>query len=282
MSEAEDALLTVVAPQLKAAGYSRRGRVWSRTMPETVLIVEVLCQSGPLYPACCTIDFGVLLGRPSRRLDIASAVLRERWGRFLTVAEPWTDRWVGFDTEGPYLTTHGKGGERLDADALRKALAGRVISTLERCSTLSAIEAVFRARVDLVTGSKLEYPGADAWCERSLAELVRQRSAPCGRRQGTTSSVEDLVGLIHVELAVQEQGGPDIPAGNFVVTFGDGLAHGYEEDVAASVELVPRTPGVRSAGWADREVIAGWGEPDLKALEDGLRAWWRARLWRDE
>jgi hypothetical protein len=40
--------------------------------------------------------------------------------------------------------------------------------------------------------------------------------------------------------------------------------------------------GVRSAKWADREVIAGWGQPELQALEARLGAWWTAKLSEDQ
>ena len=92
--------------------------------------------------------------------------------------------------------------------------------------------------------------------------------------------MDDLVSLIDVE---STGGGPDDPAAaddepDFVVTFGDELAHGYGDEVVATLGLVRQTPGVRSAEHVDREVIAGWGQPDLRALEDRLRGWWGTRL----
>jgi hypothetical protein len=285
MSDAEKALLAIIAPPLKAAGYSRRRRVWSRVTPETALIVEVLCQSGPPFRSCCTIEFGVALcGTDGGRLGIAGALLRDRWGHLLTSVAPWTDWWVGFDAGGPYLTACGRHGERLDAEAPRRALEGTIIPVLERCSTLEAIESVLRNRVDWVTGSKLQNPGADRWCETSLARLGRLRSAPPGGHQWETTSVEDLVALIEVESTGLDRGGPtmDNEVPDFVVTFGDELAHGYEEDVVETIRLVRQTPGVRSADHADREVIAGWGRPDLETLEARIRAWWKARLSEDQ
>jgi hypothetical protein len=129
----------------------------------------------------------------------------------------------------------------------------------------------------------MQGPGADAgdrWCETSLAQLARLRSAPLGGRQWRTTAVEDLVSLIRVESAGGDADDPaaadDMP--DFVVTFGDELAHGYGDGVVATLGLVRQTPGVRSAEHADREVIAGWGQPDLRALEDRLRGWWGTRL----
>jgi hypothetical protein len=281
MSDAEKALLGIISPPLKAAGYSRMRRVWSRVMPETALIVEVLCQSGPVYLSCCTIEFGVAVAEADGGyLGIGGALLRARWGQLLTSAEPHRDWWVGFDAEGPYLTAYGKRGERLDADAPRRALEGTIIPVLERCSTLAAIEGFLRDRVDWLTGSRIQHPKADEWCETMLARLAALRSEPLEGGQWKMTSVEDLVRLIDVERA--GEGYDDEAEGNemgdFLVTFGDQLAHGYEEDVAETLGLVREMPGVRSAEWAEREVIAGWGQPDLRALEDRLRDWWRRRL----
>lgn len=172
MNDAEKTLLTIITRPLKAAGYSRSRRVWSRIMPETALIVEVLCQSGPPFASCCTIEFGVAVGEADGGyLDIGGALLRDRWGHLLTSAEPWTDWWLGFDTEGPYLTACGERGERLDADTPGRALEGTIIPVLERCSTLAVIEGFLRDRVDWVTGSKLQHPGADDWCVDLLAQV---------------------------------------------------------------------------------------------------------------
>jgi hypothetical protein len=281
MSDAEKALLEIITPPLKAAGYSRQRRVWSRVMPETALIVEVLCQSHPAFPSCCTIEFGVAVaGAAGGYLDIGGALLRSRWSELLTSVDPPTDWWVGFDSEGPYLTAYGKRGERLDPDAPRRALEGTIIPVLERCSTLAAIEGFLRDRVDWVTGSNVKHPRPDQFYERILTLLAGVRSEPSAGRRWRTTSVEDLVRLIDVERTGQ---GPDDhaegdEAGDFLVTFGDELAHGYEEYVAETLALVRQTPGVRSAEWADREVIAGWGKTDLRALEDRLRDWWRRRL----
>jgi len=128
------------------------------------LIVEVLCESGPPFPPCCTIEFGVVVGdAESGYLGVAGAMLRDRWGHLLTSAEPWTDWWVGFDIEGPYLTAYGERGARVDVQTLRRALEGTIIPALERSSTLAGIGASSERRSTGLRGRRCRAPGRTPW-----------------------------------------------------------------------------------------------------------------------
>lgn len=65
--------------------------------------------------------------------------------------------------------------------------------------------------------------------------------------------------------------------GDFLVSYGDAVAHDLEDLVERSVQVVQGFPGVRFARHEDHEVIIGWGRPNLAELEEELRRWWAAQ-----
>jgi hypothetical protein len=64
----------------------------------------------------------------------------------------------------------------------------------------------------------------------------------------------------------------------FSVDYDDNIAHNFEESLEASVAIIGAFDGVTTVRHEDRELILGWGTPDLSALDAHLRNWWSARL----
>jgi len=226
-----------------------------------------------------TLEFGIVAGTVEKgRPSAAHGLLRSRWSRLLTDQEPGTDFWVAFDDTGPFLTAYGKPYGHLTKEQLRSVVTDQLIPLLAEYTTLSDIERVLEQRRDWITGAiRTGPPGFERWCIEQLDIIGRLRlSGVDGGAETIGSQGEQLDSIVVERWPLDDlDAGAEINAvGDFIITFGDELAHDYPEAVARSVSFVETYPKVRAARQEDRELIIGWGSPDLPALETWLRRRW--------
>jgi hypothetical protein len=281
MSKSPGPLVTLIGPILNANGFIRRRQLWYKTFPEVCVIVEILRRGGLV--ACYTVEFGVIPAPAESllRLTSAYAILRERWGTFLTNDRPWTDWWVGFDNDGPFLTASCDDlYQRLGSDDLRRAVSERIVPLLDRYTTLSDIERVIDDKRDWITGvSRSMPPPAMQWYERQLSVGKALQAEHRGVGELASGAEQQMLQSIVVESVVLDHGRTlAAQAGDFIITLGDQLAHECQENVQSFVTALGEFPGVVSARQDDRELIRGWGHPDLVAMRSWLLHWWALEL----
>lgn len=298
MAKYDNVFRDIIGPPLAVAGFTRKRRVWRKAYPPVTLIVQSLGDVAPLSPwelsvfnpdrppsltieylrsqhrllPYFTVEYGICVG-PKEPRDVTFAQLRSRWGRYLTEKEqPHTDWWVAVDEEGPILTHTGSLYERLTVEYLRQVLSDKVIPLLEKYSTVAAIESVFVESIDWETGAPLPLERTSHFDAR-LKELHQAVQAP------TPEPDNRIVDEIYVEALDDEQEGDHLA--DFAISYGDELARYYTAEVDLSVAFVAGFPGVDRAAREDRELVLGWGRPDLPTLKRALTAWWAELLRRE-
>ena len=157
-----------------------------------------------------------------------------------------------------------------------------VLPLLERYTTLADLDNMLREERDWVTGSFAQRtPGAAQWYEATL-RLVEGLQLQHSHDEDMVwlPNYSDLLRSIVVEhhsLDIEAATEPEL-SGDFLITFGDELADRYQDVIRRCLIVVGRFPHIVAVRQEDRELIRGWGEVDVAALQSWLREWWAEEL----